>query len=148
MTLERPPIKLFKYAQMIEYNTARTILARYYQLYRDDDNSLSLLPKRGDNPWRKPDEGEPGIIKVFVDNGFFTHTIYYDANNEPTAFVSDFAHDLIEYHDLLIALAKAVNPKFKLKDPNYIGYKRRVNDYANQSIEELSKHPSLFTILN
>jgi hypothetical protein len=142
------PIKLFHHAQMVEYNTARTILSRYYQLYRESDEILVLLSKQGDNAWRKPDKEEKVKGHLFVDNGFFTGTMYYDMNDNPMRYISDQAHDLVRYDEVILALAKAVNTRFNLVDPKCIGYTRRVSDYTKQCIEELSKYPELFTILN
>jgi hypothetical protein len=142
------PIKVFCHAQMVEYNTARTILSRYYQLYRESDQFLALLSKQGETAWRKPSKGETVKKRLFVDNGLFTRTVYYDADNNPVLYVSDQAHDLVRYDEVLTALAKAVNPEFRIVDPKCIGYTRRISDYTEQCVGELSKYPELFTILN
>jgi hypothetical protein len=177
MAPERPPIKLFQYAQAIEYNAARILLSAHYQLYRNDDSKLWLLKKEEDNqPWRKPhDSEEPILHRLYVANGFFTDTVYYptstgaayhppllrlrvdnkfftDTVAYPTSMdpIKRFSHpaqDLIYYHDFMIPLAKAVEPEFKLKEPNYIGHTRTVNDYVEQCVEVLSSHPTLYTIL-
>lgn len=142
------PIKLLRHANMVEYNTARTILARYYQMYRESDEILALLLKQGENAWRKPGKEETVKGHLFVDNGFFTGTMYYNENNDPVIFVSDQAHDLVRYSDLVLSLVRAINQEFNLVDPKCIGYTRRISDYTEQCVKELSKYPELFTILN
>ena len=126
-------IKLDRATSVVEYQTARMILIRFYDLYRKNDSELWLL-KQSNRSWHEPAEDEKPIMIMNVDQGLFDYT--WDGTKTRMSMPGE---ELVDFLALLKALTKELMPEFKPARCDYMGRGRQVShfivEYFNALLE-------------